>query len=569
MEKNITDTELDKFLNFVIAKSVKKILSEPEGALDLYTNHFALEKRLTDSLKTYLTPVIRELFFKQNSTWYPATVPPMAIEGRYRILLNKISEITGIGLYLKKSPSGKIEQNDILLYSQIDEIPKEVRDRAIPYSEEINFRIFWEIFENLGTEIFLHNRRKLFEEGVKYEPRHPTSRNEKIEEELESFKKLEEVLKRSSSSTGQLSKSKRKQLNKLTGELDSKGIEYDDDSIKELLRAKIAEIRDAIKHNMRMIPQPVNIVVMSKDGVEYEVREQLFISFTGKNGTALIEKIFGSIDNLPIKPFFDQVIREGGTNLTVDSICSGVFASMAPNAVIITGKAIPTRYILGTSEFPAILGTISNNMGKEERFKTNNPILPFTNMLPGGSVKDIDEDVDENEDTNVTTMYINPEYVLRKWSIEEKQGNLRQKEQKIKFIDNLFGDIKDEVDDVYDLLGNYRKYHICELKIRELDERLMSIPTSLDEAKRKHLEKLYAKKTPAEIAEIIARNELALKLQELRLEDLKAQEVAFKRQQRLLERQSERRRETMRSLDSSISELSESIVMDALNLTNH
>ncbi|GHU28571.1 hypothetical protein FACS1894152_6390 [Bacilli bacterium] len=150
---NFDDEELEEFLTFVIKEA---------------------DYRGRDELKNRLPPLMKELFFKNDNEYSSKT-----IEQRYEVLINEISNITGIGLYSKENSDGKREQKDILLFSQIDshKTLDKFSDTTISFKEEENFNLFWRIVQSLGDEMFMQNRRELVKDGKEYEPKHPTSKS--------------------------------------------------------------------------------------------------------------------------------------------------------------------------------------------------------------------------------------------------------------------------------------------------------------------------------------------------------------------------------------------------------
>ncbi|MDR2077502.1 MAG: hypothetical protein LBP39_00885, partial [Rickettsiales bacterium] len=467
------------------------------------------------------------------------------------------------------------------------------------YRDEKNFLLFWHIFEKFGKEMFLANRRKLRENGKKLEPRHPTSTPVKyMEEGFDSCKewlkisstlqdqnkhsitaeKIGSMVSRSNAITfsrlldayedlknnrtfygGGLINSLWKESDNDKGYFEENDISVkslqksdgeDKDKIRELainfiesymsseqvrnkLNSVIAEIEDIRKTiedkdaegiALRGIPPPTDDgeekIYESKNGCEGR------IYFDHYKKTDVTDKIFDNINELPVGGFAKRFIEEGGTNLTMDSIMSAQFARGANNAFIVTGTAIPVGNLLGTSEMPEILANVSKNADQAKRFAENNPVMPLTNKKPQENIQDSD------------VLYVTGEYMLDQWKKKQKKGKLENPEDRKKFIEELYNDLKKRVAKYMDNMEKLNKLNGRLEKVKKKYENIINSNKEhsnaqilekpeiyeLDDKKIKHLEEAIYKDTggqktnnTAKITEVIQMNEIALKLQKLSL----------------------------------------------------
>ncbi|MDR2078080.1 MAG: hypothetical protein LBP39_03895 [Rickettsiales bacterium] len=469
--------------------------------------------------------------------------------------------------------------------------------------DEINIKLLWIAIKEFGFEMFLANRRKLRGERQKFEPRHPTSipliyHKEAMELFLEWKKYSEDLQKQNKNSAFKKEKiesmvsrgdfdifyylirfykdyTKEKYANQYyyitlidslwkdsandigyfkENGINAKSLKHprkkDKDKIIELaknfiesymsseqaqkkLDNIIAEIEDVRKvmqtKTVRAIHPPganyKEIIYGSYDGYE----DYYYVNFYKK--TNVTDQIFKNINELPIGSFVKQLIEEGGTNLTGDSMLSAQFARGANNAFIVTGTAIPVGNLLGLYEMPEILANVSKNADQEKRFAENNPIVPLTNKKPRENIRDSE------------ILYVTGEYMLDQWKKKQIEGKLKTPEDKKKFTEELYNDLKERA----------VEYMEDTKKLVRLDERLRKVKDiiyrriknsaeehsnaqifenpeiyKLDEIKTKHLEEAVykdytedteekKKENEAKRARAILMNKIALKLQELSL----------------------------------------------------
>ncbi|MDR1495273.1 MAG: hypothetical protein LBI29_04565 [Rickettsiales bacterium] len=160
----VTKEELEEFVLHILKVSDIEDFCELDG---------------DDKLKTLVRLMI-DLFFRNDGTYGDVKT----LEERWDIFLEGISAVTGKKLY---DPYGKNKNRDVNLFSQLTGAGKAETDvfltdgqiaerlNSSKYSEESNFSLFWDIFKNLGLEMFMVQREMLRKRGERLEPRYPGS----------------------------------------------------------------------------------------------------------------------------------------------------------------------------------------------------------------------------------------------------------------------------------------------------------------------------------------------------------------------------------------------------------
>ncbi|MDR2077711.1 MAG: hypothetical protein LBP39_01950 [Rickettsiales bacterium] len=231
----------------------------------------------------------------------------------------------------------------------------------------------------------------------------------------------------------------------------------------------------------------------------------------------ILENIF-FLNKLPIGSFVKRLIKEGGTNLTMDSIMGAQFARGANNAFIVTEKAIPVGNILSTSEMPEILTNVSKNADQAKRFVENNPIIPLTNEKPRVKLR------------NSGVLYVTGEYMLDQWKKKQKRCEVKDPEDRKEFTEKLYKDLIYEVSEYLNSTEKLDRFYNKLENMKEKYEKILENPEiyELDEIKIKHLKEAvyndYAEDTEEEKKQnenrrqvLIRMNRIALKLQKLSL----------------------------------------------------
>jgi hypothetical protein len=277
--------------------------------------------------------------------------------------------------------------------------------------------------------------------------------------------------------------------------------------IKEAISKKIEEIETALeKENKRIIPKECNTVYESYGRQEVCYPLSNFYGKNNEKNTESLDTLYKNIDKVPIGSYIEQLIKEGGTNLTCDSVFSKQFALMSNNAILYTDGAIPTGNILATSELPTILKNIHKDKEKTEKFIENNPSVPFTNRSDN--------------------FYISGEYLLEKYKEKAGEKELDAESEK-KFTANIFEELKRDVDEYLrdkEKLKELEK-ELEEIKGKELEEEKELTKGAnefgknlsaykLNKEKLKRIQKLYGEQDTEQIKEAELRNLANLKIQE-------------------------------------------------------
>ncbi|MDR2077810.1 MAG: hypothetical protein LBP39_02475 [Rickettsiales bacterium] len=567
----VGEEELDGFLRNVLEKADLGV-----------QKHFGLSGPVFE-VETLVKPM-KDLFFRTDIEKYR----DKSLEERWGIFLQKISEeVTHRELYTHMR-QGKLEKRDnVLLFSGTgpenipprdlnsaksfltDEQKEELTGKTVVYANEANFIILWCIFENLGREMFLANRRQLREKSEEFEPRYPGTTPEYLRS-YETILKLENLA------------SEIKGRSKSTAT-----VKIPDDKIKDMLQATDCDVFYSLRECYDGCQSYYNFIDKlwkrnnpgAKGYFEKNGCENVYTSDEETNKTLhklardfvesylsndLVQKklyeearkselIIEKIKTQPLRPIpkpsfpsdYEYLYKSeegqessfGFWHYEKPDVTDEIFKNRDNlpiakflNQFIVEGGTNLTCDKLLSVEFAR---------GANNAFIVTNSAIPTSNILGTSELPVILDNVSKTQErrenfeknnpimpiTNVKpgadikksdVLLVTGEYMANRWKEQKEGGRLTDPENRKKFLENLFGNLNRRA----------RKYLNDQEKLKKLDKTLKKLREQynsrekkdikylasygFDKKKSEYLEKIYEDEENS----MTSLNEIALKLQE-------------------------------------------------------